>query len=141
MNTMNTTNTLTRTKTLTRLDVEALFGSLREAWNAGDSAAIAATFAPDGRLVDPLGDEWDGREAISAAYQEYFGGLLAGTTTEIVIASVRELAPGLAVVDGWQTISGPLPRMHLTAIVRAEGDTAQVVECRPYILLELPPES
>ena len=134
-------HTVTHTLTPTRLDVEALFGAMCQAWNAGDAPAIAATFAPDGRLVDPFGDEWDGRDAVEAAYQEYFKGLLAGTTTEIDIASVRELAPGLAVVDGWQTISGPLPRMHLTAIVRAEGDSAQVVECRPYVLLELPSDS
>lgn len=134
-------DTVTRTRTLTSLDVEALFDALCQAWNAGDTPAIAATFAPDGRLVDPLGDEWDGRDAVAAAYQEYFTGLLAGTTTEIDIASVRDLAPGLAVVDGWQTISGPLPRMHLTAIVRAEGDSVALVECRPYILLELPSDS
>lgn len=133
-------DTVTR-KTLTRLDVEALFGAMCQAWNAGDTSAIAATFAPDGRLIDPLGHEWDGREVVEAAYEENFKGLLAGTTTEIVIESVRELAPGLAVVDGAQTFSGPLPRMHLTAVVRAEGDTAQVVECRPYVLLEIPSDS
>jgi uncharacterized protein (TIGR02246 family) len=123
------------------LDVEALFIELCKAWNDGDTSGIAATFAPDGRLVDPLGDEWDGRDAVATAYREYFKTLLAGTTTEITIASVRELAPGLAIVDAWQTFSGPLPRMHVTAVVRTDGDNARVVECRPYILLELPSES
>jgi hypothetical protein len=41
----------------------------------------------------------------------------------------------------WQGVSRPLPGMHLTAVVRAEGDPARMVVCRPYALLELPPES
>ena len=131
-------NTATHTRTPTRLDVEALFEALTQAWNAGDVPAIAATFAPDGRLVDPLGNEWDGREVVEGAYEENFKGLLAGTSTEVVIDSVRELAPGLAILDGWQTFSKTLPRMHLTAVVRSDGDTARIVECRPYVLLEAP---
>ena len=99
------------------------------AWNAGDPVGVAACFAADGRLFDPFGNEWDGFEAVTSAYVENFKGILRGTTTEVVIDSVRELAPGLAIVDGWQTFTA-LPRMHLTAVVRAEGETAPLVEGR-----------
>ena len=131
-------DTATRTTTITRLDAEALFDALCRAWNAGDPGGVAAHFAPDGRLFDPFGNEWDGLEAVTTAYVENFKGILAGTTTEVVIDSVRELAPGLAIVDGWQTFTGPLPRMHLTAVVRAEGETAVLVEARPYAVMEQP---
>ncbi len=130
-------DTLTRT-TPTKLDVEAVFVAICRAWNAADPDGVAAAFAADGRLVDPFGHEWDGLEAVRTAYEVNFKGVLAGTTTEVVIDSVRELAPGIAIADGWQTFSGPLPRMHLTAVVRAEGDQARLVECRPYVFLDLP---
>jgi uncharacterized protein (TIGR02246 family) len=133
-------DTLNR-RTSTKADAEALFETLCQAWNAGNPEGIAAGFAADGRLVDPFGNEWDGIDAVTTAYVETLNGVLAGTTTEVVIDSVRELAPGLAVVDAWQTFSGPLPRMHLTAIVRSEGDTVRIVEGRPYILLEMPSSS
>jgi uncharacterized protein (TIGR02246 family) len=133
-------DTITRTQTPTRLDIEAVFDALCQAWNAGDPTGIAATFAPDGRIIDPFGGEWDGHDAVLAAYQQNFEGRLAGTTTAIDIKSVRELAPGVAIVDGWQTITGPLGGMHLTAVLRAAGETVQLVECRPYVLLVLPSE-
>ena len=131
-------DTATRISTITRLDTEAVFDTLCRAWNAGDPVGVAVCFAPDGRLFDPFGNEWDGLDAVTTAYVENFKGILAGTTTEVVIDSVRELAPGLAIVDGWQTFTGPLPRMHLTAVLRAEGETARLVEARPYVVMERP---
>lgn len=130
--------TTAQIKTPTRLDAEAVLATMADAWNAVDTAAIGACYTVDGRLFDPLGHEWDGRDAIVAAFDDYFRGLLAGSTTEITVESHRELAPGLAIVDGHQTFTGGLPTMHITAVIRTDNDAARVVECRPYAWLDLP---
>ena len=90
-------DTATRTTTITRLDAEALFDALCRAWNAGDpvgdrcplrrpTAGSSTRSATSGTAV----------RRSTTAYVENFKGILAGTTTEVVIDSVRELAPGLA---------------------------------------------
>lgn len=73
-----------------------------------------------------------------AGFAVLFTGLLAGTRTEISVHAVRELATDLFVVDGTQSITGPLPPLHFTAVVRRNRDTAEIVECRPYAFLPTP---
>jgi uncharacterized protein (TIGR02246 family) len=128
-----------RPQTPTRVDVEALFSAMCEAWNAQDAVGTAAMYAADGRLIDPFGREHDRRDRIEEAFEENFRTLLAGSTTRLEVESVRELVPGLAVVDAKQTFTGGLPDMHATLIVRGGQERAEVVECRPYAVLELPP--
>jgi uncharacterized protein (TIGR02246 family) len=124
--------------TLTTTDVEALFEDLCRAWNRGDAHSVAAVYAPDARLVTPFGDEFDGRDAIRDAYVHYFGGLLAGTQTQITTGKVRHLGADLFIVDATQSITGPLGDLHLTGVVRQSGDMAQIVELRPYAFLTMP---
>lgn len=124
--------------TLTATDIEALFDSMARAWNRGDPEGVAAEFAPDGRLFTPFGDAFDGQEAVRDAYVTNFATLLAGTQTEITVEGVRHLAGDLYIVDATQSISGPLPDLHLTTVVRQTGDRAQVVEARPFAILPRP---
>lgn len=60
--------------------------------------------------------------------------MLAGTSTSIEIETVRELGAGVVVVDGTQTLTGPIPPMHVTAVVRQHDGTAEILECRPVRL-------
>ena len=122
----------------TMTDVKALFDGVCAAWNAADAAGLAAHYARDGRLINPFGRITDGREAIAAGFTELFSGVLAGTSTSIQIDSVRELAPSLVVVDGTQTLTGPVPPLHFTAVVRQQDETAEILECRPYAFLPAP---
>lgn len=124
--------------TMTDTDVRALFADVCTAWNRGDAAGIAGHYAPEGRLINPFGEVADGRTAIEAVFTELFAGLLAGSTSDIEVDTVRELAPGLLVVDGTQTTSGPLPPLHVTAVVRQTADAAQILECRPYAFVPQP---
>jgi uncharacterized protein (TIGR02246 family) len=124
--------------TLTTTDVEALFDNICQAWNGGDADGVAAAFAPDGRIVTPFGDEFDGLDAVRDAYRFYFNGLLGGSQTQITIGQVRHLAADMFIVDATQSITGPLGNLHLTAVVRQSGDTAQLVELRPYAFLPKP---
>ena len=124
--------------TITAIDAQALFDRMCAAWDRADAAAVAATYARDGRLVIPFGDALDGRDAIEAGFAEHFGGILAGTTTTIAVDDVRSLGDRLSVVEAAQETEGPLPTLHLTAVLRLEGDEARVVECRPYAFLPVP---
>lgn len=124
--------------TLTSTDIEALFEGTCQAWNRGDPEAVAAQFAADGRLFTPFGDEHDGLDEVRQAYRYYFSTLLAGSQTRIVLGQVRHLGGDLVIVDATQSISGPIGDLHLTAIVRQSGDTAQLVEVRPYAFLPKP---
>lgn len=135
--------------TLTTTDAQALFDDMSTAWNNADAAGIAETYATTGRLVSPDGVVCDGRAAITVAFTMLFGGttsagfpdawagLFAGTTTEFTVQDVRQLAAGLLVVEATQTV-GPLPPLHITAVLALDGETAQIVECRPYTFLDLP---
>lgn len=135
--------------TLSSTDAQALFDEQAKAWNNADPAGIAATYAQAGRLVSPDGHACDGRDMIEAAFTMLFGGaatagmpdkwpgLFAGTTTEFTVDDVRSIAAGLVVVEATQSV-GPLPPLHITAIVAQAGETAEILECRPYVFLTLP---
>jgi uncharacterized protein (TIGR02246 family) len=124
--------------TLTVTDIEALFDSLVQAWNRGDPEGVADRYAPDGRLFTPFGEAFDGQDAVRDAYVTYFAGMLAGSQTQITVESVRHLAGNLFIVDATQSISGPLPDLHLTTVVRQTGDSARLVEARPFAVLPRP---
>jgi uncharacterized protein (TIGR02246 family) len=128
----------THMSNLTMTDAQALFDNMCAAWNQADPVGVAATYTPEGRLVIPFGDVYDGREAITAGFAEHFGGILAGTTTRIDVEHVRSLGEGLSVVDATQETTGPLPTLHVTAVLRVDGEEAGVVECRPYAFLPDP---
>ena len=124
--------------TLTTTDVEALFEDFCQAWNRGDAEGVAAIYAPEGRIFTPFGEEFDGRDAVREAYKSYFGGMLAGTKTQITAVELRHLGADLFIVDATQSVTGPLGDLHLTGVVRQSGDTAQIVELRPYVFLAQP---
>ncbi len=124
--------------TMNATNVQALFADVCAAWNRGDAHALAEHYAPDGRLINPFGEVADGREAIEAGFAQLFGGLLAGTSTEITVQNVRDVGAAMFIVDGTQTVTGPLPPLHVTAIVRQHGDRAEIIDCRPYAFLSTP---
>lgn len=141
----------TQLPTPTRLDAQAVFTAMSQGWNAADAERTAATYAADGRLVTPFGVALHGRAAITDAFGMLFGGasvpglpavwagMFVDTTTEIVVDDVRALTEGLVVVEATQTTDGPLPPLHLTAILAHAGDKAEILECRPYPFMALPP--
>ena len=85
--------------------VVAFHQKLAAAWSANDGTAFAAFFAEDGSLINPFGERADGREALTAMYSEYFGGMLKGTTTSIrSLTHLRAIEPDHVFADAEQTI-------------------------------------
>ncbi len=75
------------------LDVGAAPGS-----PAKDADAFAATYAPDARFLDPIGNMVEGREAIRAQHAFLFGGPFAPSTETQVIADIRFPTGTVAIV-------------------------------------------
>lgn len=107
-----------------------------DAWKTNDGSAVADFFVADGSLINPFGQRSDGRRAVAAMYSEYFDGMLRGTSTTFGVASVRGVESNHALVDGDQTITASTGEVvlvvHLTALLRRDGDSWQFVDARPY---------
>jgi uncharacterized protein (TIGR02246 family) len=58
--------------------VAAFYQKLAAAWSANNGSRFAAFFTEDGSLINPFGQRVDGRQALTAMYSEYFGGMLKG---------------------------------------------------------------
>jgi uncharacterized protein (TIGR02246 family) len=76
------------------------------AWTAKDADAHAATYTPDARFLDPIGNVFEGRDGIRAAHTFLFAGPLAGTTETQTVADVRFLTGTIAVVYLNATLTG-----------------------------------
>ena len=116
--------------------VVAFHEKVATAWSANDGAAFAAFFTEDGSLINPFGERADGREALTAMYSEYFGGMLNGTTTSISLTRVRPIGPDHAFADAEQTIYAAngdvLMALHVVNLLRKDGDDWQLADSRPY---------
>jgi uncharacterized protein (TIGR02246 family) len=107
------------------------------AWKANNGTLLSHFFAVDGSLIDPFGGRADGRGAVAAMYDEYFSGMLHGTSTTFELVRVRPVGQdGYTFIDGEQTIHAAdgslLLAVHLAALMRREGDDWQFVDARPY---------
>jgi uncharacterized protein (TIGR02246 family) len=116
--------------------VTAFFEKLGEVWKSNDGAAFAACFTEDGSLINPFGERADGRAALTGMYNEYFAGMLQGTTTTIDLAQLRPLGDDYAFTDADQTIYGTdgnvLLALHAVNLLRRHGDDWQLADSRPY---------
>jgi uncharacterized protein (TIGR02246 family) len=79
--------------------LRALWAQMTDAWNRGDSIAIAAMFTESGDLIAGDGKRTVGRAEIA----RYFAGLLAALPKETrfiaTVTSIRLLLPGVAIVS------------------------------------------
>ncbi|MFC4530510.1 SgcJ/EcaC family oxidoreductase [Sphaerisporangium dianthi] len=68
------------------------------AWERGDSRAYAAAYAPDGDLVNILGEHMHGRQGIAKAIQRHFDRSLKNTRLLELEEHVRFVSPTTAVI-------------------------------------------
>lgn len=127
--------------------INALNEKFAAAWNKADGAAMAMTYAEDGCLIDPFGNEARGRPAVDSLLTATVTMSLKGSTTSFAIEHIRFLAPDVAFVDATQTISGvvspegePLPEMqfHLVLSMIEKGGKWWYVDARPYQFMPPP---
>ena len=122
--------------TADRATIDAFLAELTSAWKRNDGATFAANFTDDGSLINPFGERADGRAAVTAMYTEYFGGMLAGTTTTIDLTRVRDIEPNHVLMDAEQTIHAPngdvVLSLHVTNLLRRESGSWRLVDSRPY---------
>lgn len=119
------------------------------AWNRSDTQAMAGFYAADGILIDPLGQEAQGAQAIASLFQETLNGFLQGTQAEFSIERVRLLKPDVAFVDATQTVTGgrapdgsPLPdtQFHVAMAMVRQGQQWRARDVRVCAFLP-PPEA
>ncbi|NLG48009.1 SgcJ/EcaC family oxidoreductase [Gordonia sp. (in: high G+C Gram-positive bacteria)] len=93
---------------MTAPDIKAVIENYLAAVASGDGAAVAALYAADATLEDPVGSEpHRGRDAISA----FYGGLQGEITTELLHARVSGLEAAFSF-----------------RVVTKAGDTSYIVE-------------
>lgn len=123
-------------------EISSTLAEFATAWKANDGSALAGFFAEDGTLVNPFGQRADGRHAVAGMYSDYFGGMLAGTSTSITLDTVRDLGGQRAFVDGKQTIVGSdgseILAVHLAALLQREDAGWRLVDARPYTYAAAP---
>lgn len=81
-------------------------------WNAGDPAAYAHTYTPDGDCVTYLGGHHRGRGAIAASGETPTAGapfakLLRGAQLDVEITDLRFLTPDVAVIHAHGGLAKP----------------------------------
>src|SRR5438309_11754190 len=74
--------------------VDEVIAELARAWNAGDGAAWAASFAEDAEFVDVLGRVQRGREVIGAEHQKLFDTIYRDSWLEYWQVDNRPLGDG-----------------------------------------------
>ncbi len=97
-------------ETTTRPDdtkaISALVETFTKAFNAGDAAAVAATYAENALVVDERGERTEGRAAIKDRLAESFADS-PGSTIAIEVSALRFLGPDTAIEVGRTTINSP----------------------------------
>ncbi len=76
------------------------------AWNAGDSAAYADAFTDDADFVNIRGQIFTGKTAVQQQHARIFAGPYKGSTIKITVRLFNLLAPGAALVDTDQEVTG-----------------------------------
>ena len=84
--------------------IAGLVAAFTKAFNAGDAAAAAATFAEDALVIDEHNGRTEGRAAIRAGLAASFAAS-PGSTIAIKVNSLRILGPDTALEEGKTTIT------------------------------------
>lgn len=86
--------------------IQALTAAFVKAYNAGDSAAAARTFAVNARIIDEENQRSEGRDAIAERFARRFAEQ-PGETMTITPESIRFIGPDTAIEEGTAVIKTP----------------------------------
>lgn len=77
-----------------------------EAWDRGDAAAWSRAFAEDADFVNILGGVFTGRLEIQQRHALIFSGFFKGSRNRVTVRRLTFPAPGLAILDTDQEVTG-----------------------------------
>jgi len=78
---------------------DELAETFERTWNERDGSGYGTAYWPDAELVDPMGQIWDGRDAIIQMHVDLWTGPFGNTAVRAKVRRVRAIAPTVAVVD------------------------------------------
>ena len=109
-----------------------------DAWNRGDTSALADMFVEEGDLIDASGERFHGREAIEGRFSDLFSGAFQGSTLTLNQSSVTFPEPDVAVASGTYTVSGTDATVEgaYTSISVKENGEWKIHCSRPMIPVE-----
>lgn len=103
--------------------VQAILQQMEAAWNASDSAGIAALFAEDANFIHLYGGQLDGPTAIEGAHRVIFDTIYKGSEAAFILRSIRFVRPDVAVI---------FARMQLRF---RENNEPREIETRPTLIV------
>jgi uncharacterized protein (TIGR02246 family) len=116
------------------------------AWNKNDSKALAACFATDGDLINPMGQVGRGRNEVQKIFAEGHSGPFTGSRLSMQQKHLRFLKPDIAVADYEFEITGmrdpggkqTTQKGLVTGVLRKEGEKWLFAASRPSISVPPP---
>jgi uncharacterized protein (TIGR02246 family) len=104
-----------------RAAAEALARRFADTWNSQDGIAYGDAYWPDAELVDPTGQVWNGRDAITAMHVNLWSGPARNTQVSARVRRVRPIGAEAVVVDLDVDVAGFSPDPP-GAAVHADGN-------------------
>ena len=106
-----------------------------KAFNAGDSAALAALFSPTGELVDENGSVYTGPQEISGLFKTFFE-KFPKSVLEMEVTSTRPLGSDIAVEEGVRRITAnegaAAAQVRYVAVREKTGDRWPIASYREF---------
>lgn len=106
-----------------------------KAFNAGDSAALAAMFIADGELVDENGTVTESRAEIAALFKRFFE-RFPQATLEMEVTDAREVGDDVVIEEGVRRITtaqgAAAAQVRYVAVRTKQGDTWPLASYREF---------
>jgi uncharacterized protein (TIGR02246 family) len=83
---------------------EALAAGFQKLFNDGKAAELAASFLPDGELIDDEGNLYRGREELQGLFKKFFA-TFPGAKLKLKVDSLRVIGTRLAIEEGTRVIT------------------------------------
>ena len=108
-----------------------------EAWNQGDTKAVASFFTDDGVRVGAMGDIEHGREEIASAYENLMHKAMPGAKAKMEKGTIRMLTPELALWQGGleiQKTDGSTPmKGYVVQVMKRVNNKWMILEAHPKL--------
>jgi uncharacterized protein (TIGR02246 family)/steroid delta-isomerase-like uncharacterized protein len=125
-------------------DIKAVFDGFLAAWNQGDAQGTSGKYVEDGVLIDPWGNQAQGRQNIEKMFAGLFETVMRGSRSSFEIHKIRQVKPDVAFVDATQKVKlgagAPMPELtvHLALLATKKDGKWMFADGRPYAFLQMP---